>query len=66
MNACMHFEYSNFGMLQYHAILGRPGFARFMAIPHCAYLVLKIPGPNEVIILKGNFVVSDTFDKEFH
>jgi hypothetical protein len=25
---------------QYHAILGRPVFARFMAVPHCAYLKL--------------------------
>src|ERR1041385_2506043 len=30
---------------QYHAILGRPEFARFMAVPHYAYLKLKIPGP---------------------
>ena len=30
---------------QYHAILGRPTFARFMAVPHYAYLKLKMPGP---------------------
>jgi hypothetical protein len=29
---------------QYHAILGRPAFARFMAVPHYAYIMLKIPG----------------------
>jgi hypothetical protein len=29
---------------QYHAILGRPAFAKFMAVPHYAYLMLKIPG----------------------
>jgi hypothetical protein len=51
---------------QYHAILGQPAFTRFMAVPHYAYLVLKIPGPNGVIIVKGNFEVSDTCDKEFH
>jgi hypothetical protein len=51
--------------LQYHAILGRPSFARFMVVPHYAYLVLKIPGPNGVITVKGNFEVSDTCDKEF-
>jgi hypothetical protein len=28
---------------QYHAILGNPTFARFMTVPHYAYLVLKIP-----------------------
>jgi hypothetical protein len=42
---------------QYHAILGWPTFARFMAVPHYAYLILKIPGPNGVITVKGNFKV---------
>jgi hypothetical protein len=37
-----------------------------MAVPHYAYLVLKIPGANKVIIVKGNFEVSDICDKEFH
>jgi hypothetical protein len=50
---------------QYHPILGQPAFARFMAVPHYAYLVLKIPGPNTVITVKGNFEV-DICDKEFH
>ena len=27
----------------YHAILGRPALAKFMAVPHYAYLVLKMP-----------------------
>src|SRR3954447_2572617 len=31
---------------QYHAILGRPVFAKFMAVPHYAYLKLKMPGNN--------------------
>jgi hypothetical protein len=34
---------------QYHAILGRPAFAKFMAVPHYAYLALKIPGPKGFI-----------------
>jgi hypothetical protein len=51
---------------QYHLILGRPAFAQFMAVPHYAYLVLKIPGPNGVITVKRKFEVSDTCDKEFH
>jgi hypothetical protein len=51
---------------QYHAILGRPAFARFMAVPHYVYLVLKIPGPNRVITVKGSFEVSDTCDREFN
>src|SRR4051812_32019512 len=29
---------------QYHAILGRPALAQFMAVPHYAYLKLKMPG----------------------
>jgi hypothetical protein len=37
-----------------------------MAVPHYAYLVLKIPWPNGIITVKGNFKVSDTYDKEFH
>ena len=27
----------------YHAILGWPALAKFMAVPHYAYLVLKMP-----------------------
>jgi hypothetical protein len=51
---------------QYHAILGRPAFLRFMAVPHYTYLVLKMPGPKETITVKGSFEVSDLCDKEFH
>jgi hypothetical protein len=32
---------------QYHAILGRPAFAKFMAVPHYAYLTLKIRDQKE-------------------
>jgi hypothetical protein len=45
---------------QYHAILGWPTFAWFMAVPHYAYLALKIPGPKGVIIAKGSVEVSNT------
>ena len=48
-----------------HAILGRPTFARFMAVPHYAYLQLKMPGPKGVITIKGNFQKSDSCDREF-
>jgi hypothetical protein len=51
---------------QYHTILGRPVFARFMAVPHYAYLALKIPGPKGVTTVKGSFKVSNTCDKEFN
>jgi hypothetical protein len=51
---------------QYYAILGRPAFSRFMAVPHYTYLVLKMPGPKGIITVKGSFEVSDLCDKEFH
>jgi hypothetical protein len=51
---------------QYHAILGRPAFLRFMAVPHYTYLVLKMPGPKGIITVKGSFELSDLCDKEFH
>jgi hypothetical protein len=51
---------------QYHTILGRPAFLRFMAVPHYTYLVLKMPGPNRIITVKGSFELSDLCDKEFH
>src|SRR6187399_2810872 len=38
----------------YHAILGRPAYARFMDRPCYVYLKLKMPGPNGVITVTGN------------
>jgi hypothetical protein len=37
-----------------------------MAVPHYTYLVLKMPGPKGIIIVKGSFEVSDLCDREFH
>jgi hypothetical protein len=51
---------------QYHAILGRPAFSRFMAVPHYIYLVLKMPGPKGIITVKGSFELSNLCDREFH
>src|SRR3954464_1927017 len=51
---------------QYHAILGRPAFARFIAVPHYAYLKLKMSGPRGVITVSGSFIRSDRCDREFH
>jgi hypothetical protein len=39
----------------YHALLGRPALAKFMAVPHCAYLKMKLPGPRGVITVSGSF-----------
>ena len=38
----------------YHALLGTTAFARFNAVPHYAYLKLKMPGPRGVITVSGN------------
>jgi hypothetical protein len=37
-----------------------------MAVPHYAFLALKIPGPKGVITVKGSFEVLDTCNKEFN
>jgi hypothetical protein len=37
-----------------------------MAVPHYTYLVLKMPGPRGIIIVKGSFEISDLCDREFH
>ena len=48
----------------YHAILGRPCYAKFMAIPNYAYLKLKMPGPNDVITVSSTFSHAFTCDRE--
>jgi hypothetical protein len=42
------FEVTDFET-SYHTILGRPALAKFMAIPHYVYLVLKMRTPNGVL-----------------
>jgi hypothetical protein len=37
-----------------------------MAVPHYAYLMLKIPGPKGTITVQGSFEVSNTCDKKFN
>jgi hypothetical protein len=46
----------------YYAILGRPCYAKFMAIPSYAYLKLKILGPRGVVTVAGTF--QDTYECE--
>ena len=38
----------------YHALFGRPAYARFMARPCYVYLKLKIPGPKGPITVDGD------------
>ena len=39
----------------YHTILGRPCYAKFMAISNYTYLKLKMPGPNGIITVGSTF-----------
>ena len=39
----------------YHAILGRPCYAKFMVVPNYTYLKLKMPGPSGVITISTSF-----------
>ena len=51
-------EYVNFQVAEietsYHAILGRPSLAKFMAIPNHMYLLLKMPAPKGVLSVYGD------------
>jgi hypothetical protein len=44
------FELENFESL-YQAILGRPALAKFMAMPHYVYLLLKMPRKSRVLTI---------------
>jgi hypothetical protein len=39
----------------YHALLGRLALAKFMVVPHYAYLKMKLAGPRGVITVLGCF-----------
>jgi hypothetical protein len=39
----------------YHAVLGRPCYAKFMAVPNYTYLKLKMSGPNGVITVRSTY-----------
>ena len=39
----------------YHAILGRPCYTKFMAVPNYTYLKLKMPGLGGVITVGTSF-----------
>jgi hypothetical protein len=43
-----------------HAILGRPCYAKFMAVPNYTYLKMKMPGPNGVITVGSS--IEHAFD----
>ncbi|XP_020156502.1 uncharacterized protein [Aegilops tauschii subsp. strangulata] len=39
----------------YHALLGRPALAQFMAMPHYAYLKMKMSCPKGIITIAGDY-----------
>jgi hypothetical protein len=38
-----------------NAIIGRPVLAKFMAIPHYPYMILKMTGPQGIITVRADF-----------
>jgi hypothetical protein len=50
----LRFEVASFDC-GYNAIIGSPGLTKFMAIPHYSYLILKMLGPQEIIIVRADF-----------
>jgi hypothetical protein len=50
----LRFEVARFDC-RYNAIIGRPGLAKFMAIPHYPYMILKMPEPQGVITVRADF-----------
>ena len=39
----------------YHALLGRPALAKFMAVPHYAYLKMKMPSSKGILTIAGDY-----------
>ena len=50
----------------YHTILGWPALAKFMAVPHYVYLVLKMPSPIGVLALWANLSITYACEIESH
>ncbi|XP_066351564.1 uncharacterized protein [Miscanthus floridulus] len=49
-----------------HTILGRPCYAKFIAIPNYTYLKLKMPGPNIIITVGSTFSHAYMCDHEHY
>jgi hypothetical protein len=48
----------------YHTIIGHPMLARFMAVPHYTYLLMKMPTPKGVLTVYNNLLISFKCDNE--
>jgi hypothetical protein len=57
------FEVVNFSR-PYHVILGRPCYAKFMAIPSYAYLKLKTLGPAGVITVEAKMQLALDYEQD--
>ena len=57
------FEVADF-VSSYHAILGRPALAKFMAVPHIVYLLLKMPEKTGVLTFREDLQRSFKCAKE--
>jgi hypothetical protein len=57
------FKVANFES-SYHAILGRPALAKFMAVPYYVYLLLNMPGRSGVLTLRGDLKKSYDCNQE--
>ena len=63
-----HVEHINFYVADfntaYHTILCRLALAKFMVVPHYAYLVLKMPSPVGVLALRANLSITYACETE--
>ena len=59
----INFYVANFN-IAYHAILGRPALAKFKAVPHYAYLMLKMPSPAGDLALRANLSIAYACETE--
>jgi hypothetical protein len=50
----LRFEVASFDC-GYNTIMGKPGLAKFMAIPHYTYMILKMLGPQGIITVCADF-----------
>ncbi|XP_066354984.1 uncharacterized protein [Miscanthus floridulus] len=68
MTSNYHVKHINFYVADfntaYHAILGQPALAKFIAISHYAYLVLKMPLPVGVLALWANLSIAYAYETE--
>jgi hypothetical protein len=55
------FEVADFRS-SYHTIFGRPMLAKFMAIPHHTYLIMKMPAPKGILSVLRDIMVSYNYE----